>query len=143
MTINDVVWRQACSIKQKSDALVAEIQHTHTSMAQELSNKVAILICCVSAAYGDISPMCIYDDIISQVSELQTAVWSILKTCDDSTIQSLAQKVYDSCVNMKRRLRQRMRALCETVESLLQDTPLSPLNAPEAAFANTCAAACT
>ncbi len=123
MTLNEVVWRQACAIKTKSDEFLKELKNEPNAKAvsYEIATQTAIVVCYASYATGDISPMQIYDDIIAQVGQLQTAIWQIQKTCEDSTLQDLARKLYESCATLKKRLRKKLAAL-ETIEALVDET---------------------
>lgn len=122
MTLNEVVWRQACAIKTKSDEFLHVLKKKPDSqeISMEIATQTAIVLCYTSYASGDISPMQIYDDIITQVSQLQTAVWQYNKTCTDSTLQDLGRKLYESCATLKKRLRKKLAAL-ETLESLAEE----------------------
>lgn len=119
MTLNEVVWRQACAIKAKSDELVAEVaKHSNTSMhTHALATQTAIVLCYASYATGDISPMQIYEDIITQVGQLQSYTWNISKTCNHAGTEELAKKLYESCATLKKRLRKKLRALAEEQET--------------------------
>lgn len=122
MTLNEVVWRQACAIKTKSDEFLNVLKKTPNSqaIAYKIATQTAIIVCYTSYATGDISPMQIYDDIIAQVGQLQTAVWQINKTCTDPELQDAARKLYESCATLKKRLRKKLAAL-QVIETLANE----------------------
>jgi hypothetical protein len=127
MTLNEVVWRQTCAIKTKSDEFLKSLQaESHTpAIAYEIAAQTAIVVCYASYATGDISPIEIYDDIIEQVGQLQTAIWQIQKNCEVPTVQDAARKLYESCATLKKRLRKKLAVLSSLeaiTESAIHDT---------------------
>lgn len=143
MTLNEIVWRQVCSIKKKSDELVAilkahpEIPASH----MEIATQTAVIVCYASFADGDVSPMNVYDDIIAQVSCLQNTTWNIHKSCANTEFQDTTRKLYESCATLKKRLRKRLRAL-EQAELLASQAEQFFENAPEVTPVR-CVATCT
>ncbi len=123
MTLNEVVWRQACAIKTKSDEFLKVLhkKSNDQTVSYEIATQTAIILCYTSYATGDISPMQIYDDIIQQVGQLQTAVWHINKTCADPELQDAARKLYESCATLKKRLRKKLAAI-QVIENLANET---------------------
>lgn len=132
MTLNEVLWRQICSVKAKSDELVFSITHLPDakSVQSDIATQTAIIVCYASYATGDVSPMQVYDDIIEQVSQLQNSIWSICKSCDDSVVFEKAHKLYEACATLKKRLKKRLCAI-EQTESLTSQTKQIVLNALE------------
>lgn len=143
MTLNEVVWRQTCAIKAKSDEFIQTLQtEPHSSaISYEIAAQTAIVVCYASYATGDISPIQIYDDIIAQVSQLQTAVWHIQKTCESVTVQETARKLYESCATLKKRLRKKLASL-ESMESFVDAASQNIQNALEATQTYTHAITC-
>lgn len=115
MTLNEILWRQICTIKSKSDDVVKAVSvlPDAATLKSAIATQTAIVVCYASYATGDVSPMEIYEDIIEQVSQLQSSVWSIHKTCEDSTLAAATRKLYESCATLKKRLRQRLRAITD------------------------------
>lgn len=144
MTLNEVVWRQTCAIKTKSDDFVKvlQAQDNASAVSYEIAAQTAIVVCYASYATGDISPLQIYDDIITQVGQLQTAVWQIQKTCENATLQDAARKLYESCATLKKRLRKKLAAL-ESLESIVDATTQSIQNTFEVTAACSHVTACT
>ena len=124
MTMNDVVWRQACALKKNADALIQEAHNVPelNDSLRDISTQSAVVICYASYATGDVSPMPVYDDIIEQVGYLQTSIWKFIKNCAHDTLKAVAQKVYTSCATLKKRLRRRLKAIAEATESLISET---------------------
>lgn len=122
MTLNEIVWRQACAIKTKSDEFLRIFNKKSGSqtVSYEIATQTAIILCYTSYATGDVSPMQIYDDIIQQVGQLQTAVWQINKTCTDPDLQDAARKLYESCATLKKRLRKKLAAI-QVIENLANE----------------------
>lgn len=144
MTLNEVVWRQTCAIKTKSDEFlkVLQAESNASAISYEIAAQTAIVVCYASYATGDISPMQIYDDIITQVGQLQTAVWQIQKTCANATLQEAARKLYESCATLKKRLRKRLAAL-ESIETIVDATAQNIQNALEVTPACSRVTTCT
>lgn len=124
MTVNEVVWRQACTIKQNADNLVTQMHsmQQYQPAALAIEAQTAVIICYASSVPTDNTSTGIHDDIITQVGQLQSSVWSVLKTCVDTTLYKLARKLYDSCANLKKRLRKRLRTLVETTQQVIDNT---------------------
>lgn len=144
MTLNEVVWRQTCAIKTKSDDFikVLQAQENASAVSYEIAAQTAIVVCYASYATGDISPLQIYDDIIAQVGQLQTAVWQIQKACGNATLQDAARKLYESCATLKKRLRKKLAAL-QSLESIVDATTQSIQNTFEVTAACSHVTACT
>ena len=123
MTVNEVVWRQACTIKQNADNLVTQMNsmQQYQPTALEIETQTAVIICYASSVPADNIPTGVHNDIITQVGQLQSSVWSVLKTCVDTTLYKLARKLYDSCANLKKRLRKRLRALVATTQQVIDN----------------------
>lgn len=124
MTVNEVVWRQACTIKQNADNLVTQMHsmHQYQPTALAIETQTAVIICYASSVPADNKATCVHNDIITQVGQLQSSVWSVLKTCVDTTLYKLARKLYDSCANLKKRLRKRLRDLVATTQQAIDNT---------------------
>ena len=123
MTVNEVIWRQACTIKHNADNLVTQMysMQQYRPAALNIETQTAVIICYASSASPDNITTGIHNDIIAQVGQLQSSVWGVLKTCVDATLYKLARKLYDSCANLKKRLRQRLRALVSTTQQVVND----------------------
>jgi hypothetical protein len=145
MTLNEVVWRQACAIKLKSDNFLAELKHTQDASAtlNEIAAQTAIVMCYASYATGDVSPLSIYEDILEQVGHLQSLVWKIQKGNLDSELQPSAKKLYESCATLKKRLRKRINTLFASPESPINEVNQIAQNVFSAAQPSCCATVCT
>lgn len=135
MTLNDVIWRQACTIQHNALELVAALsseEHLQES-AEQLEIKTAIVLCAASCVTTSEVPLSVYDGIILQVGQLQSSTWSILKSCTNSSTTALARKLYDACANMKKRLRRKLQVLTEQVESTTCTTPQNTVSTSQGA----------
>ena len=78
-TVN-VVWRQACSIKNKSDELVQD-SDVPANYSQELSqHSSAIVLQAACADWHEEPVLC--SNIASELQELQSTIWEFLKNLD-------------------------------------------------------------
>lgn len=119
MTLNDVIWRQACTIQHNALELISALysEPQLQEFAEQIEIQTAIVLCAASCvATSDVS-MNTYDSILSQVGQLQRSTWSALKSCADSPAAALARKLYDACANMKKRLRRKLQLLTAQVET--------------------------
>lgn len=135
MTLNEVLWRQVCTIKAKvHDLLISAAQLTDVQDIQtEIATQAAIVVCYAAYATGDVSPIHVYEDILQQVSQLQNIVWSFYKACNDTTIATVAHKLYESCATLKKRVRKRLRAIESDSNKLAiqaKETVINAFDAP-------------
>jgi hypothetical protein len=139
MTLNDVIWRQAYTIQYNALALVDVLLSAPqlTQFAEQIERQTVVILSAVSRVTKPGTSLTAYSGITSHVGQLQHSTWQILKNCVDSSITTVARKLYDACANMKKRLRKKLKKLTDRDESQTP-TPLvyqwtSPSAEPEPA----------
>lgn len=127
-TVN-VVWRQACSIKNKSDELVQD-SDVPANYSQELSQHSSAIVLQAACADGHEEPV-LCSNIASELQELQSTIWEFLKNCVNEKLRSLANRLYYACSNFKRLLRKKIAQAKAKIKQVVNNTAAPLIETPQ------------
>jgi hypothetical protein len=105
MKLSNVVWRQACTIKSRSDEFAQnpEIPEAYSSEISKHSSHIVF-----QAACSDCCNDSTVHGIIQELKNMQSIIWKFLKQCGDEFVQKIANRLYYACSNFKRLLKRKI-----------------------------------